>query len=55
MASECMPNSGLPMRFFEKPHIDSPKTTQIRTKSQVDTKVGAFFYHIWASVSHKMC
>jgi len=25
MASECMPNSGLPMRCFEKTHIDSPK------------------------------
>jgi len=38
MASEKMPNPGLPMIFFGKSHIDLRKNPHLNRKSQVDTK-----------------
>jgi len=57
MASEKMPNPGLPMIFFGKPHIDLPKKPDLIRKSQVDTKlIESFYYciyHTWTSVITK--
>jgi len=33
-----MSNPGLPMAFFGKSHIDSPKNPDLNRKFQVDTK-----------------
>jgi len=38
MASENMPNLGLPITFVGTPHIDSPKTQDLNIKCPVDTE-----------------
>jgi len=43
MASGRMPNSGLPLKFFEKKHIGSPKNPKFAQKSQVDREAGKRF------------
>ena len=58
MASEQMPNPGLPMWFFENSYIDSPKKIQLSTENPKWTQnlVNlSTFYHIWPSVNHKTC
>jgi len=52
VASEEMPNPGLPMRFLKTPDRLT-KTTDLNRKYQTDKKLGEFFYCLPYLLSHK--
>jgi len=41
-----MPNPGLPMRYFKRPHVDSPQKPRFEQKIPGRSKIRWIFYYL---------